>query len=135
MVLGKPHQVRFREDSPRLFPELEGFVPKPRPNGKISMEVPTSEFPHIRTASRCSVGSLVFLDRRSDAAPGLEPVPVAEAADLILRDMATYGDEVFARHERGVRRLVEAPAYRLRYHALDDAIRLLHVLNDTSPRP
>ena len=36
------------------------------------------------------------------------------------------------RHETAVRRLLAVPAYRLRYDALDDALRLLSELTHTT---
>ena len=54
IAIGKPHQVRFRHDVARHFPELEGYLASPRPNGKLSIEVPTSSFPRFapRPAAR-----------------------------------------------------------------------------------
>jgi hypothetical protein len=131
MAIGRPRQARFRDDAPRLFPELAGYAAQPRPNGKLSMEVPLGAFPQIRTASRCPIGCLVFLDRRNGAAR-MEAMPSADAVDLLLRDMPSYGEEADARHETAVRRLLAVPAYRLRYEELDDALRLLSGLFHTT---
>lgn len=124
-VLGHCHSIRFREDAPRLFPELRGYTSRARPNGKISIEVPLDAFPHIRTASRCRVGAVVLLDRREGAPTRAQPVPAAEAIKLLLRDMPWYGDEVRALYERTARRLLEVPAYSLTYENLDRAVALL----------
>lgn len=124
-AIGKPHQARFRDDAATLFPELEGYVARARPNGKLSIEVPLRAFPQIRTALQCPIAHLVFLDRRSGAGPRRQAMPPAEAIGRLLRDMPSYGEEVDARHEKAVRRLLEVPAYRLEYEALGDAMRLL----------
>jgi hypothetical protein len=124
-ALGRCRSIRFRDDAPRLFPELQEYISRARPNGKVSIEVPLDAFPHIRTAPRCRVGSVVLLYRREGAPGRVEPVPAAVAIELLLRDMPWYGDEVRALYERTARRLLEVPAYRLTYENLDQALTLL----------
>ena len=124
-ALGRCRSIRFRDDAPRLFPELQEYISRARPNGKVSIEVPLDAFPHIRTAPRCRVGSVVLLDRCEGAPGHVEPVPAAVAIELLLRDMPWYGDEVRALYERTARRLLEVPAYRLTYENLDQALTLL----------
>jgi hypothetical protein len=125
IALGRPHMIRFREDAANHFPELEGWIARARPNGKISIEVPTSAFPHIATAARSPIGRIVFLARDSGRPAALEPVPRAETLGLLLRDMPSYADEVNATHEHTVETLTEVPAFRLHYRSLDEAVTLL----------
>ncbi|MBZ5625223.1 MAG: aldolase [Acidobacteriia bacterium] len=128
-AVGRPHLARFRDDAPGIFPELTGYVPRARPNGKLSIEVSLSEFPHIRTASRCRVGCLVLLDRHSGGGARAEAVPSSEVVERMLQDTPSYGDEVNDRVDRTVRRLLSVPAYRLTYGALDEAVTVLSDLN------
>lgn len=128
IAIGRPHQMRFRDDGPRIFPELEGYDTSARPQGKLTIEVPMSAFPEIRTASRCPVGGLVFLDRRSGGRPRYETIPSDEAIDRMLCDLPTYGPEVDAMHERAVRSLHGLPAWRLHYESLGDGVALLQEL-------
>lgn len=128
IAIGKPHQVRFRHDAARHFPELEGYAAHQLPNGKLSIEVPTSLFPGIVTARQCPVGGVVFLNRESADEVGLKRVGATEAAASLLADMPSYGEEVNAMHEEMVQRLVGLPTWRLTYRTLDDAIRLLSEL-------
>jgi len=125
MAIGRPWQARFRPDAPGLFPELEGHIVRARPTGKVSIEVPMSAFPDIRTASRAPIERIVFLERGPVSNPRLEPVTGEEAVIRLLRDMPLYGPEVTAMHERTVRRLAEVPAYSLHYERLDDGVALL----------
>ena len=111
IAIGRPWQARFRLDAPSLFPELEGHIVRARPTGKVSIEVPISAFPEIRTASRASIGRIVFLERGAAGEPSLLPMPGEEAMRRILCDMPSYGPEVNAMHERTVRSLAEVPAY------------------------
>jgi hypothetical protein len=126
VVIGKPRQARFREDAPRLFPELEGYATRARPTGKLSIEVPMASLAGNRTAARCEVKRLVFLDRGKSA--GLERIGVESALEQMMQDSRSYGEETQARHEKAVRRLLHAPAYRLSYERLEDAIKALEGL-------
>ena len=126
MVTGKPHQARFREDAPRLFPELDGYATRARPTGKLSIEVPMASLPGIRSAVRCEVKRLVFLDRGKSV--GLERLGAEDALQRMMEHSGSYGAETHARHTRAVRRLLDAPAYQLRYERLQEAIEALEYL-------
>jgi hypothetical protein len=123
-AIGKPHQVRFRDDAPGLFPRLAGYAPRERPNGKIGIEVPMRAFPEIRTGLRCRVGGMAWLDRRRDARPAMEQVEPVEVVRQMLNS-SSYGEKVDAMHERATRKLLDLPACRLQYESLDDGLRLL----------
>jgi len=124
IAIGKPHQARLRGDAARHFPELEGFPARTLPNGKLSMEVPTSLL-GLTTASQVPVSALVFLDRETESAPRIDKMSAAEAELLLLADLPSYGPEVNAAHERTVAQLVALPATRLTYRTLVEAISLL----------
>jgi hypothetical protein len=124
IAIGKPRQARFRLDCPELFPELRGYGARVRPTGKIGIEVPLAELPHIRTAEAVSIARVVLLER-GPGTPCAIPVTGDEAVARVLGDMPSYGDVVDAMHERTVRRLGAVPAVRLHYERLEDALRLL----------
>ncbi len=126
-VTGRPHQARFREDAPRLFPEIDGYSMRARPTGKLSIEVPMDSLKGISTASHCEVETLVFLDRGGPS--GIFPVSHEEALERMLADSGNYGPATFARHERALRRLLDAPAYRLGYSAVPEALDALETLS------
>jgi hypothetical protein len=128
IAIGRPRHARFRLDAPRLFPELEGFIARARPNGKVSIEVPLAELPGIRTAQRVEIEGIVFLDR-GGGRPGIQSLSGAEAVDGILADLPSYSDAVDAMHERTVGKLAGARAWRMRYQTLDDAIGILGTLD------
>ncbi len=123
VVTGKPHQARFREDVPRLFPELDGYVTRARPTGKLSIEVPMAALPGVRSAVRCEVRRMVFLDRGKPA--GLERIGVESALEQMMQNSYSYGAETQARHEKALSRLLHLPAYWLRYERLQDAVEAL----------
>ncbi len=125
LAIGKPHQVRLREDAGAFFPELEDYIARLGPNGKVSFEVPVRSLSQIQTSLRCPVDRIVVLQRSPQEPARLEPIASREATETLLRDLPSYGDEVNLRHERTIRNLLDVPAYRLRYQSLDDAIRLL----------
>jgi len=127
---GRPREARFRPDAPRFFPELGGFAERARPNGKIGLAVPLSDFPRIRTASRSTIRAVAFLDRKHGGAATIAGIPGSEAIEELLRDRPSYGPEVDARHEKAIRQLLDVPAYRLRYQTLKDGVRLVARLAD-----
>jgi hypothetical protein len=125
MAVGRPHQIRFRDDVAEHFPELAGAVARTRPNGKLSVEVLTEEFPQIAKAHRVPVGGMVFVDRMSGGTPRLERVEGATAVEAILADLPTYGPEVNMMHERTIGALADLPAWRMHYQTLEEALQLL----------
>lgn len=125
VAVGKPHQMRFRHDAARHFPELQDYPAKPLPNGKLSMEVPTNLFPGVRTASRCPISTLVFLERGGDRPAGRERMPACDAVASLLAELPSYGPDVNAIHERAIHALTKLPAWRVHYRALNDAVGLL----------
>jgi hypothetical protein len=130
IAIGRPHQARFRPDAPHLFPELERFSERVRPNGKLTLEVPLEQFPRIRTATQCEVGTLVLLDRSDGAAARLERIPSVEVVEFLQRDAPSYGEEVDRLREQTVGKLRSVPAYRLSYQRLDEALELLPQLKN-----
>ncbi len=134
MAIGKPHHARFRDGAGTLFRELEGYIARTLPHGKLSIEIPLSVFPEISTATRCRIGCVVTLDRRPGAARA-ERMPPGEAVEPLLQAGPSYGAEVAARHRQALARLLGVPAYRLQYEALDDAVGLLHQLLPAREEP
>jgi hypothetical protein len=128
LALGPHRQFRFRPDAPRLFPELERFRAGTRPNGKVSIEVPVSEFPGIKAREHARIENVVLLERSADAKAMLEPASMDEALGRMLDDMPSYGPEVNAMHERALHGLESAPVSRLRYSDLAGAVASLERL-------
>jgi hypothetical protein len=124
-AIGKPHQLRFRHDVARHFPELGGYIASAHPNGKLSIEVPTSIFPAVRTATRCPIRCLVFLDREGGGTARFEPMRYEDVIESLLADMPSYGAEVNAAQEKTIYSLAALPSWQLTYRSLEDAIRLL----------
>ncbi len=126
-AIGKSHVARFREDAPWLFPEIDRYATRFR-NGKLTIEVPTTDFPNVATSRRCRIEHLVLLDRRQRSAPALHPVSSRDVVESLLADMACYEEEVNAMYARTVGTLAEVPAWRMRYGSLEDALILLSEL-------
>jgi hypothetical protein len=125
MAIGRPHQARFREDAPALFPELSGRAVKLRPNGRLALEVPMAAFPEIQTAPRCRIGHIVFLDRRGGARAEARPVDRKAAVESLLADMPLYGPDVSALHESTLRQLERVPAWQMSYEDLREGVAFL----------
>jgi hypothetical protein len=127
LAIGRPRQARFRLDAQLLFPELKRYAVRARPNGKIGIEVPLAELPHIHTADRAPISAIVFLEREPGEGAA-EPLTASESAKRLLAEMPTYGDATDALHMRTLRRLAEVPAWRMRYQTFEDGIRILQTL-------
>lgn len=124
VAIGRPSHARFREDAPRLFPALGRYAAEQRPNGKMTIEAPTADFAHVRTAVRCSADHLVLLERGA-ARPRLVPISASEVIEQLLAESCSYGDRVRKLHERALDRLRDASAWRLEYTTLEQALDLL----------
>lgn len=129
-AIGRPREARLRPDARLLFPELEGLAERERPDGKIGLAVCLSQFPRMRTALRCVITGVAFLDRTQGGTAGIEKMPRSEALEGLLADRPSYGATVDARHEKAIRRLLELRAYRLRYQSVEDGVRLVSRLAD-----
>jgi hypothetical protein len=124
LAIGRPGHARFREDAPRLFPELARYAAEQRPNGKITIEASTADFADLRTTVRCSVDHLVLLARGA-ATPRLVPLSPSDIIERLLAEGSSYGDTVYKLYERALDRLREASAWRLEYTTLGQALQLL----------
>jgi hypothetical protein len=127
---GEPHSIRFRPDAPTLFPELAAHLPGVRPNGKLAIEICTSEL-DLSTAPGCHVHHVVYLNREQTRRPvTLRPI----CATRVLEDWSKYN--VFGTAEmRNARRrchehLLSAQLWELSYANLDDAVARLNRLVD-----
>ena len=127
-VLGRPHQMRFRTTAAELFAELEGRLARRRPNGKVSVEVPTAEFPELRTALSCRADYVVFLDRRETGPVSTRPVGQSEAMDRLIADIPFLGSRTHAEYQASLGRLSGARTLALTYSDLEDAIARLTAL-------
>jgi hypothetical protein len=125
VAIGRPHQLRFRDDVAQHFPELAGYVARTRPNGKLSIEVLTAEFPDVAGAQRCRIAGLIFLDRQSGGAPRVEVIDSKAAVQELIADVPSYGPEVNTMHEETIGELARVPAWRMHYQTLDEALELL----------
>lgn len=124
VAIARSPVARFRPDAPGLFPELERYAVRARPTGKLGIEVPMGEVPGIRVARRAPIRAIAFLDRRGGAA-SCARVEYDEAVESLLADMPLYGPDVDPFHEEVVRAVAQAPAFRVRYESVTDALRLL----------
>jgi hypothetical protein len=129
-VFGHSHRMRFRPTAKDLFPELNNRGLAPRLEGKPSIEVPTSEFPGLITASEARVHSIVYL-RRSPLATGrLVALPDGTAIQRMSRELYSAGD-IRARQESALQVLSATPAFELHYHGLEHAMEQLDLLTRT----
>ena len=128
IVLGNPHQIRFREAGVELFPELGLETPTPRATGELAIELATSKAPEIATALTSSVDYVVFLNRRDSDPPCLMPLS-NQAALPWFEQVICYGEEEVRRAQKAsLHKLLEKPTLELRYRDLDWAVDRLEAL-------
>jgi len=112
-----------------LFPEIMGRDVTPRAAGKPSIEIPTAELPQLQPAFHADIAHIVFLDRRDDARPSVEPYCVSAAREY-FRSVLYGVPRMLAVQYEVLERMLTAPVHRLVYQGLDDAIVLLEQLVD-----
>jgi hypothetical protein len=133
LVIGHPHRFRFREPVGELFPEFLGLKSSMRAYGKPTIEVGTVSMGGIRTAEDSPIDCIVFLNREAHTGrPQVERVPVEEAWKRL--SFSVWAVQLPAYEERiaAVERLLEIPAYEIRYSDLDPAIDALEELTWSS---
>ena len=128
-AMGDPYAIRLRDDAGRLFPELQDRLPLKRPNGKIGLEIFTSELP-IRSTPGCSIDHLVFLNRNEPGPARIRRYPKDQTLDWCQRYVTFGTREVREAQFRCYERLLDAGIWELRYSDLDDAIGCLERLVD-----
>jgi hypothetical protein len=127
MVIGNCHQVRLRDSSVQLFPELEGRPVTPRAAGKPSIEIPTAELPRLITADAATIKSIIFLNRRNIGAPGLFPF-CRETALSWFKKIPLRSPVSYLAQEAAIHHLVDVEIFELRYTNLDWAVERLQRL-------
>jgi hypothetical protein len=128
IVTGNCHSIRFRPSAAEVFPELSELSAIRRANGKMAIEVPLRSLGLTRTAERCRVDHIVFLNRqpsgparlgwfsRDRAVAELEAVFVNGRASTIVDQRAALA------------RLMDLEVRELTYSDPDSAVAALEAL-------
>jgi hypothetical protein len=135
LVVGRPHQIRFRECAQLRFPELSSLVPTDRPNGRRDIEVNPQRL-RIATAGRARADHIVFLNRTDSCGNAwLEPYPRERAARR-WEEPSNWGNRTMrvARRE-SIERFLDLPLHQLTYRDAEDAEPALRSLLETSGQP
>ncbi len=128
VVIGNPHQMRFRESAIKLFPELKGQRITPRITGKMAIELATDGMPEISTISECSIDYIVFLNRREPEPPGFYSFPRNKALPW-FEQRISYGEKPIRDAQKtSLHALLSAEILELRYTDLDFAVNQLKTL-------
>jgi HPr Serine kinase C-terminal domain len=128
LVVGNPHQMRFRESAIELFPELKNQRVTPRATGKMAIEVATETLPEIDVITECQVDYIVFLNRREPSPRGMFPV-AKEVGLQYFEHCICFGEkEVRQAQIASIHNLLTAQTVEMRYHDLDWAVDRLETL-------
>jgi hypothetical protein len=126
-VIGRPYEIRFRPEARELFPELHYCPAELRANGKVDVEVDTTEL-GLSTALESVARHVVFLER--SGRPRLERCS-REMTMRMLEGTICFGDDPCRVEQRAaLAHFVETPAWRLFYSDLDQAEAMLASLLD-----
>ena len=128
VVVGNPHQMRFRESAMELFPELKDQRVTPRFTGKMAIELATATLPEISTITECQVDSIVFLNRREPGPPSLRPLG-KEIARQYFEQWILLGDLAARQAQQtSLENLLTAKRFEMLYQDLDWAVERLETL-------
>jgi hypothetical protein len=127
-VIGNPHRFHFRDTAAAIFPEMRGRLATPKLNGKLTIEVPTSELPGVPLAYECNVRHIVFLRRDGRRRAALSPLDGGTALEYLMRDRPLFDRPVHEEQVISLRRLTGMPCFELRYGDLDSAVNELDSL-------
>jgi hypothetical protein len=129
LIVGAPHHVRLRPDAPQLFPELAAFQPAMRGNGKLSLQIPTSQL-SIATSPSVPIDSIVLPHRVSAAHPNA-PARLEKIAKDLVRDYCAqwfyhWDPPVLAEQQAAFEEMLKgARTFSLQYSDLDAAVDVL----------
>ena len=132
LIVGAPHHVRLRPDAPTLFPELAAFQPAIRGNGKLSLQIPTSQL-SIATAPSVPIDSIVLPHRVSPTHPKA-PARLEKIGKDLVRDYCAqwfyhWDQPILAEQQAAFEEMLKgARTFSLEYSDLDAAV---DVLDDT----
>jgi hypothetical protein len=121
MAIGNCHRIRFRPSGAELFPELAGRPLTPRAAGKPSVEVPTSEWPWVTTATSTRIDHVIFLNRRYADTHELIPVRDSAVWPWFTQHLMSP-PETRPTQEAALAGLLSAGVFELRYSDLDWAV-------------
>lgn len=121
-VVGRPFSIRFRATALNLFPELSAWPAERRPNGKLDIEIDTSDL-GIPVALESRACGMVFLNRNpaEQSRARVEPIPATEALRQFSKVVCFGDDRIRTEQLRTLREFVELPAVELTYGDLAGA--------------
>jgi hypothetical protein len=127
-VAGRPLSIRFRETARNLFPELNAWTPERRPNGKLDLEINTSDL-GLATTFESKACGVVFLNRQSAGGrPRIDAFPAADALKEFSKAVCFGDDAMRADQTDAFRRFTELPIVELTYGSPDSAESALRAL-------
>jgi hypothetical protein len=124
LIVGNSAQVRFRQESESIFPELRGKPVMQRAEvGKPSIEFSTANARQFITSPTSPISHVVFLNRNVSRQE-LVPFPV-EVARLYMMQRASSAPATRRLQSQMFDHLLECGAFELRYTELDWAVERL----------
>jgi len=122
LVTGNYLQMRFRPESSRFFPELQGCEITDRAGiGKPSVEMRTEPDGQIKRVAASRISYIVFLNRFGPRYQELDVFPKEVARRFITQTLFSL-PEVRAVQETRINTLLQVKVLELRYHELSFAV-------------
>ena len=120
-VIGNSSRVRLRLSAAALFPEISGLKMTPRATGKPSIEMETANLPHLTCSETAQADYMIFLNRRGEGPPTLQPYR-KDVARYFMRRVLYGSAESLAVQYEAIERMLKAEVLELRYSDLDWAV-------------
>jgi hypothetical protein len=114
-ILGRPHEIRFRSTAAQLFPELAVYSPVKRANGKLDLEIKTSELGFRHTATETRARYLVFPNREFSGPAGLRTAERSRATQWLFEVLCVGEEQIREAQRNSLAPLLDLPILELCY--------------------
>jgi hypothetical protein len=126
-VIGDSRKVRLRPSAAELFPEINGLKITPRATGKPSIEIETATLPDLICSQAAQVDYMVFLNRRANGHPTLQPYR-KDVARYFMRQVLYGSAESLAVQYEAIEKMLKVEVLELRYSDMSWAVNRLERL-------
>jgi hypothetical protein len=108
---------KLRPEAAAWFPELRGKEPRHLQNGELIFRCNPDGPLRFKRVRVCEPRSILFLEQRPGSGFDISPMPRAEAAALLAKDLMEEHAQTVEAQAVIIEKLVDLPCWRLQYNA------------------